>query len=243
MAADPLLVVDDVWTSYGKSTVLRGVSLEVDHGEVVALLGRNGVGKTTTLRTISGVLRPTRGTIRFDGQAITDVPDHEISRRGISFVPEDRAVFPDLTVEENLKMGAITKRDGILTIEEVYDILPRLEERRTLSAANLSGGEKQMLAIARALVKHTELLLLDEPTEGLAPLIVEEVRGLIERIKDLGIPILLVEQNLEVAVDISDRCYIIDKGEIVFDDDVEALIGNETLQREYLGVGTSMRQV
>jgi branched-chain amino acid transport system ATP-binding protein len=239
----PLLDVDDVYSSYGKSTVLRGVSLTVDRGEVVSLLGRNGAGKTTTLRTIAGVLKPDRGTITFDGEDITTLQDYQISRRGISYVAEERAIFPDLTVHENLKMGRVTAEAGIHTIPEVYDLLQRLEERRTLPASNLSGGEQQMLVIARALLSHTELLLLDEPTEGLAPQIIQRIREIIEHISDLGVPILLVEQNLEVAVETSDRCYILDKGEIVFEGDIEELGADEAIQQEHLGLGLSISEV
>jgi branched-chain amino acid transport system ATP-binding protein len=239
MTEEPLLSLSDVYSSYGKSTVLRGVSLVVERGEVVSLLGRNGAGKTTTLRSIAGLLTPTRGTITFEGEDITDLPDYQISRRGISYVAEDRAIFPDLTVEENLRMGMV-QGDGIMTRRAVYDLLPRLEERRTLPASNLSGGEQQMLVIARALLSPTELLLLDEPTEGLAPQIIDRIRELVEHIRSEGVTILLVEQNMEVAVETADRSYIIDKGEIVFDGTAEDLVDDEELQRQYLGVGLSV---
>ena len=240
MSDTPLLVLDDVYSSYGKSTVLRGVSLTVDRGEVVSLLGRNGAGKTTTLRTIAGVMKPDRGTIAFDGEDVTDLPDFEISRRGLSYVAEERSIFPDLTVEENLRMGQVTGAEGLMTRDEVYDLLPRLAERRTFDASNLSGGEQQMLVIARALVSPTTLLLLDEPTEGLAPQIVERVRELIEHIAGEGVTILLVEQNLEVAIETADRGYIVDKGEIVFSGPIDDLADDEAIQREYLGVGASI---
>jgi len=235
-----LLSLADVHASYGKSTVLWGVSLDVDRGEVVSLLGRNGAGKTTTLRTIAGVLTPGQGSITFDGEEITALPDFEISRRGISYVAEERSIFPDLTVEENLRMGAVKGGDGIMTRDEVYDLLPRLRERRTYAASNLSGGEQQMLVIARALLSRTELLLLDEPTEGLAPQIVERIRELIEHIREQGVTILLVEQNLEVAVETADRSYIIDKGEIVYEGTTAELADDEAVQQEYLGVGLSV---
>ena len=239
-AEDHLLSVEDVYASYGKSTVLRGVSLDVDRGEVVSLLGRNGAGKTTTLRTVAGVMHPSRGSITFDGEEIGDLEDYEISRLGVSYVAEERAIFPDLTVEENLKMGAVRGGDAIMTREEVYDLLPRLEERRTFAASNLSGGEQQMLVIARALLSRTELLLLDEPTEGLAPQIVERIRELIEHVAEQGVTILLVEQNLEVAIETADRGYIIDKGEIVYSGPIDELADDEAIQREYLGVGVSI---
>ena len=240
MTGDPLLALSDVYASYGKSTVLRSVSLHVDEGEVVSLLGRNGAGKTTTLRTVAGVLPASGGSITFAGEEITELEDYEISRRGISYVAEERAIFPDLTVEENLRMGAIRGGDGIMAREEVYDLLPRLEERRTFAASSLSGGEQQMLVIARALLSRTELLLLDEPTEGLAPQIVERIRELIEHIQEQGVTILLVEQNLEVAIETADRGYIIDKGEIVFEGPMDELAADEAIQHEYLGVGISL---
>ena len=235
-AHDHLLSVDDVYASYGKSTVLRGVSLTVDRGEVVSLLGRNGAGKTTTLRTIAGVMKPDRGTIAFDGEDVTDLPDFEISRRGLSYVAEERSIFPDLTVEENLRMGQVTGAEGLMTRDEVYDLLPRLAERRTFDASNLSGGEQQMLVIARALVSPTTLLLLDEPTEGLAPQIVERVRELIEHIAGEGVTILLVEQNVAVAMAVADRHYILDEGRIVDEVTTGRLREDEALRQQYLGV-------
>lgn len=240
MSADHLLVLEDVYSSYGKSTVLRGVSLTVDEGEVVSLLGRNGAGKTTTLRTIAGVMTPDSGTITFDGEDIASLQDFEISRRGISYVAEERAIFPDLTVEENLKMGQATGAEGIMSIPEVYDLLPRLEERKSLPASNLSGGEQQMLVIARALLNPTELLLLDEPTEGLAPQIVERIMEIIEHISDLGVPILLVEQNVQVPIRTADRCYILDKGEIVYEGTMDELAADEAVQQEHLGLGMAI---
>jgi branched-chain amino acid transport system ATP-binding protein len=236
----PLLSVEGIDASYGKSQVLRGVSLTVDDGEVVSLLGRNGAGKTTTLRAITGVLTPDRGDVYFDGEEISGLADFEISRRGISYVAEERSIFPDLTVAENLRMGQVKGGDGILTVEEVYDLLPRLEERRTYPASNLSGGEQQMLVIARALLSPTELLLLDEPTEGLAPQIVERVRELIGEIRANDVPILLVEQNLNVALDVADRGYIVDQGEIVYEGTTADLAEDERLQQEFLGVGQSV---
>ena len=240
MSGDPLLSVEGVFSSYGKSTVLRDVSLSVDRGEVVSLLGRNGAGKTTTLRTIAGVMKPSRGTITFDGEDVTDVPDYQISRRGISYVAEERSIFPDLTVEENLKMGLVTREPGIMTIPEVYELLPRLEERRSLPASNLSGGEQQMLVIARALLNPTKLLLLDEPTEGLAPMIVERIMEIIGHISDLGVPILLVEQNVEVPIRTADRCYILDKGEVVYEGTIAELEADEAIQQEHLGLGMAL---
>jgi len=236
----PLLSVENVDASYGKSKILRDVSLTVDSGEVVSLLGRNGAGKTTTLRAITGVLTPDSGHVYFDGEEITELADFEISRRGISYVAEERSIFPDLTVAENLRMGQVRGGDGILSIAEVYELLPRLEERRTYPASNLSGGEQQMLVIARALLSPTELLLLDEPTEGLAPQIVQRVREVIEEIRENDVPILLVEQNLNVALAVADRGYIIDQGEIVYEGTTDDLAEDERLQQQFLGVGQSV---
>lgn len=242
MSSDSLLEIKNVYASYGSGHVLWDISLNVDDGEVVGLLGRNGAGKTTTLRTISGVIQPTDGTIRFDGEDITAVPDYEISQRGISYVSEGRDVFPDLTVHENLRMGGITEADGIMTIDEILDWMPRLEERKSLKASKLSGGEQQMLAIGRALMSKTELLLLDEPTEGLAPKIVEDVIETIETIKGRDIPILLVEQNLNTVLEVADRVYILDQGRVVYDGSIADLQSDEQVQLEYLGVGTDSSQ-
>lgn len=238
MADNPLLSVTDIDSSYGSGLVLRDVSLNVCDGEVVGLLGRNGAGKTTTLRSIAGVLQPRDGRIVFNGEDITDRPDHEISTRGVSYVPEERAMFPDLTVEENLRMGAISGNEGIMMIDEILEWMPRLEERRDFKASSLSGGEQQMLAIGRALVSETKLLMLDEPTEGLAPQIVQDVIGTIDSIKARDIPILLVEQNLNTVLEVADRVYIIDQGRIVYEGSIEELRDNETVQERYLGVGT-----
>jgi branched-chain amino acid transport system ATP-binding protein len=242
MASEPLLKIENVYASYGSGHVLWDVSLDVDDGEVVGLLGRNGAGKTTTLRTISGVIKPTEGAVRFDGEDITAVPDYEISQRGISYVPEGRDVFPDLTVHENLRMGGVTGTEGIMTIEEILDWMPRLEERQSLKASKLSGGEQQMLAIGRALMSKTELLLLDEPTEGLAPKIIDDVIETIETIKGRNIPILLVEQNLNTVLEVADRVYILDQGRIVYDGSIDDLRADEDVQLEYLGVGTDSSQ-
>jgi len=237
---DPLLSLDDVHSAYGESHILRGVSMDVAEGEVVSLVGRNGAGKTTTLRSIVGVLEPFEGTVTFDGEDVTTLPEHERVARGIQYVPEDRQAFPDLTVEENLRMGALNSDgDGIYTIDEVYDVFPRLRERREQSGSHLSGGEQQMLVIARALVGRTKLLLLDEPTEGLAPQIVEDVLEVIDRIKNEGVTILLVEQNVRAAMATADRHYVIDKGSIVFEGDTEALEADEEVRERHLGVGAT----
>jgi len=237
--SSPLLALDGVDASYGKSQVLRDVSLTVQPGEVISLLGRNGVGKTTTLRTITGVLEPESGSITFEDEDITGLPEYQISRRGISYVAEERAIFPDLTVGENLRMGQL-RGEGTFTLPEVYDLLPRLEERRSFDASDLSGGEQQMLVIARALLGPTKLLLLDEPTEGLAPQIVERIVEIVEHLREAEVPILLVEQNLNVALAASDRCYILDKGEVVYEGRSEELGSDEAVQREHLGMGKTI---
>ncbi|GAB6878166.1 ABC transporter ATP-binding protein [Halorubrum gandharaense] len=235
---DPVLAVDGVYASYGSGYVLRDVSLDVGDGEVVGLLGRNGAGKTTTLRAITGVNPPSDGSITFKGEEISTTPDYGISRRGISYVPESRDVFPDLTVLENLRMGGVSDGDGIMTVEEVLDWMPRLEERASLKASKLSGGEQQMLAIARALMGPTELLLLDEPTEGLAPKIIQDVVDVMETLKERGITILLVEQNLNTVLEVVDRVYVLDQGRNVYDGTIEELEADDHVQREYLGVGS-----
>jgi branched-chain amino acid transport system ATP-binding protein len=240
MSGEPLLSLDDVYTSYGKSEVLRGVSLTVDPGEIVALLGRNGAGKTTTLRSIAGVRTPHRGTITFDSEDITGLAENVISNRGISYVAEERAIVPDLTVAGNLRMGMVAGTSGIFTLSEAYEFMPRLEERQNLLASDLSGGEQQMLVIARALLSNTEVLLLDEPTEGLAPQIVEDIIEVIGLIRDRGVPILVVEQNLQAVLGVSDRVYILQKGENIFEGTAKRLEGDKELQRQYLGVGASM---
>jgi len=236
----PKLSVEEIDSSYGQSHVLRDVSLSVDDGEVVGLLGRNGAGKTTTLRSIAGVLPPSSGRITFEGEEITGLSDYRISRRGISYVAEERAIFPDLTVQENLKMGLVRGGDGLYSLSDVFASFPRLEERESYRASHLSGGEQQMLVIARALLSHTELLLLDEPTEGLAPQIVEDIVEIITRIRETGVPILLVEQNLNAVLDLADRCYVINKGEIAYEGSSEELRDDRETQEELLGVGTSI---
>jgi branched-chain amino acid transport system ATP-binding protein len=232
-----LLDVDDVHAAYGESRILDGVSFAVEEGEVVSLVGRNGAGKTTTLRSVVGVLTPTSGTVTFDGEDVTDLPDHAHVERGMGFVAEDRKVFPDLTVEENLRMGAVASEGGIFSVESVFDRFPRLRERRDNLGSHLSGGEQQMLVIARALLAETKLLLLDEPTEGLAPQIVRDVLAVIEEIREMGVTVLLVEQNVRAAMAVADRHYVIDRGEIVFEGSTADLEAAEAVQERYLGVG------
>jgi branched-chain amino acid transport system ATP-binding protein len=239
--SDRLLDVDGVDAAYGQSEILRNLSLSVDRGEVVSLVGRNGAGKTTTLRTILGILTPTAGTITFDGEDITGYPDYKTVNRGIRYVPEERQAFPDLTVDENLRMGQLKSGgEGTLSLEEVFELFPRLADRRSYNGSHLSGGEQQMLVIARALLGRTKLLLLDEPTEGLAPQIVEDVIEVVETISEEGVTILLVEQNVKAAMAVADRHYVINKGQNVFDGTTPELREAEDVMEKHLGVGAEM---
>lgn len=233
-----LLELNEVYAGYLEgSDVLHGITLEVDQGSVVSLMGRNGVGKTTTLRTIVGILTPTQGSIVYDGEDITGLSPHEVYKRDIGIVVEERDIFPDLTVEENLK-APIVEGDG-RPIEELYELFPRLSERRDAAGSHLSGGEQQMLALARALRGDPDLLLLDEPTEGLAPQIVQTVVDAIEEIVAEDKTVLLVEQNAEVALDLASYAYIIDRGEIVFDGAPADVRASQSELEAYLGVGRS----
>jgi branched-chain amino acid transport system ATP-binding protein len=239
--SEELLRVDGIDAAYGQSKILQDVSLSIDRGEVVSLVGRNGAGKTTTLRSIVGILTPSAGTITFKGEDLTALSDYETVARGIQYVPEDRQVFPDLTVDENLRMGELKSGGaGALSMSEVFDRFPRLRERRSNSGAQLSGGEQQMLVIARALLGQTDLLLLDEPTEGLAPQIVEDVIEIIETISDEGVTILLVEQNVQAAMSVADRHYVINKGQNVYEGTTEELRNADEILEQHLGVGGEM---
>lgn len=238
---DRLLDVDGIDAAYGQSNILQNLSLSVDSGEIVSLVGRNGAGKTTTLRAILGILTPSAGTITFDGEDITDFPDHKTVNRGIRYVPEERQAFPDLTVDENLRMGQLKSGgEGTLTHEDVFELFPRLADRRSYNGSHLSGGEQQMLVIARALLGRTKLLLLDEPTEGLAPQIVEDVIEVVETISDEGVTILLVEQNVKAAMAVADRHYVINKGQNVFEGTTPELREAEDVMQKHLGVGAEM---
>ncbi|WP_372501136.1 ABC transporter ATP-binding protein (plasmid) [Tistrella mobilis] len=208
-----MLTLEQVHAYYGKSHVLEGVSLEVRPGELVTLLGRNGAGKTTTLKSIAGMVE-TKGTISFDGTAITGRPSHDIARRGVALVQEHRGIFGMLSVEENLKISV--RKGSRWSLDDVYTMFPRLKERRRNGGKALSGGEQQMLAIARALVNAPRILLLDEPTEGLAPVIVDEIVRILGRIRESGVPVLLVEQNLAVCEKLADRHYVLEQGRIVY---------------------------
>jgi branched-chain amino acid transport system ATP-binding protein len=232
----PRLAVTGINSYYGDSHILRDISLHIGTGETVALLGRNGVGKTTTLKSIVGWVQPRSGSVKLDGSEVCGMEMMAVARRGISLVPEERRIFTNLTVAENLKLAQVTARKPGWSLDHVYEKFPRLRERLSHKGDEISGGEKQMLAIARALVQDTKVLLLDEPTEGLAPLIVREVEAIIREIKLAGMTVLLVEQNLYSALSVADRCYIIDQGEIKFEGTPEEIRQNEEIRARYLHV-------
>jgi branched-chain amino acid transport system ATP-binding protein len=236
IATQTRLRVERINTYYGDSHILRDVSLEVGAGEIVALLGRNGVGKTTTLKSIVGWVRPASGNVVLDGVDLAGRDMMTIARAGVSLVPEERRIFSNLTVAENLKLAQITARKPGWSLEHVYEKFPRLRERLTNRGDEISGGEKQMLAIARALLQDVKVLLLDEPTEGLAPLIVREVENVMREIKAAGITTLLVEQNLYSALAVADRCYIMDQGEIKAEATPAQIRADDELRRRYLHV-------
>ncbi len=232
-----LLIVDGIEAGYDKSLVLKGISMEVHEGEVVTVLGANGAGKTTLLRTISGLIHPKRGRIIFKGTETTHMPPHRIALLGISHIPEGREVFPELTVYENLWMGAykLDKRRFLENLERMYELFPRLKERRNQPAGTLSGGEQQMLAIARGLISDPDLILLDEPSLGLAPILVEEIFSVLEEIKRQGRSMVLVEQNVELGLSLADRFYILQTGKVVFKGDTSSIKDHEEIRKGYLG--------
>ena len=233
-----LLQLDNIKTHYGNIRALRGISIEVDEGEIVCLIGGNGAGKSTTLMTISGVLTPVEGEILYKGRTIVAVPIDSIVQMGICQVPEGRMIFPLLSVMENLDLGAYLRRDreGVKEdIERVFRLFPVLRERRKQAGGTLSGGEQQMLAIGRALMSRPKLLLLDEPSLGLAPILVDSIFETIRQINEQGTTILLVEQNAQMALQFSNRGYVIETGQIVLSDASEALLQNEKVRRAYLG--------
>jgi len=234
----PVLEVSDVSTFYGSIQALRGISLKVNQGEIVTLLGANGAGKTTTLRSIQGLNRPREGSIRFEGRDITTIAPHQIVKRGIAQSPEGRRLFPRMTVTENLEMGAFQRNDRAeikADMEHVFTLFPRLHERRSQKAGTMSGGEQQMCAIGRALMARPKLLLLDEPSLGLAPIFVERIFEIIQRINEEGTAILLVEQNALMALDHAHRGYVLETGKIVLADSAESLKTNEQVRKTYLG--------
>lgn len=237
MSGASLLAVEDVYTFYGLSQVLFGVSLEVGAGECVCLLGRNGVGKTTTMRSIMGLTPPRRGRVIWKGRDVAGRAPYQIADLGIGFVPEDRRIFADLTVWENLDV-ATRRRGGSdgFTLERVYELFPKLAELRDRQGGFLSGGEQQMLTIARTLMGNPELLLLDEPSEGLAPLVVEHLGEQIARLKREGLTILLAEQNVDFSLGLADRVYVLEKGVVRYEGTVAAFRADETIRHQYLAL-------
>lgn len=232
-----LLQLVNVNTYYGESYILHGISLEVKKGTVVALLGRNGMGKTTTIRSIIGFTPPRRGVISFKGKDIVNLASHQIAKMGIGLVPQGRRIFPSLSVEENLNIAVISGgKAKAWTMDSVCSCFPILKERAKLSASRLSGGEQQMLAIGRALMTNPDLLLMDEPSEGLAPIVFQQICGIIKQLKECGLSILLVEQNLPMALALSDYVYVISKGSIVHESTPIELRDNEEIKTKYLGI-------
>jgi branched-chain amino acid transport system ATP-binding protein len=233
-----LLELRDVHTYYGNIHALKGISIHIEDGEIVTLIGSNGAGKSTTLKTISGLLRPREGEVWFDGQRLDGTPAHDIVAKGISQAPEGRRIFPRLTVKENLEMGAFQRPKGAdlhADFDRVYSLFPRLKERISQNGGTLSGGEQQMLAIGRALMAKPKLLLLDEPSMGLAPILVEQIFEIVQDINASGTTVLLVEQNALMALGIAKRGYILQTGEIVLHDAAEQLKTNPEVQKAYLG--------
>lgn len=231
-----MLVLDDVNAFYGDSHILHGVSFSVKKGEVVCLLGRNGAGKTTTILTIMGYLKPRPGHILYNGRDIAVLPPYAVARLGFGFVPQERGIFPSLTVRENLTVFARTNRNSRWSLNRVYELFPSLQARERNLGFQLSGGEQQMLSIARALMLNPELLLLDEPSEGLAPMIVNEIVKVLSALKGEGLAILMVEQNLHTALAVADRHHVMNKGTICFTGSSAELEGNEFVMRNYLSV-------
>jgi branched-chain amino acid transport system ATP-binding protein len=233
-----VLSVRDIHTYYGLAHVLQGVSLEIGDREIVALLGRNGAGKSTTLKSIMGLTPPRRGSVLFGDRELVGLSTHLIARQGIGYVPEERRIFPQLTVLENLKVSTLAHKlaDPAGALEGMLTMFPRLRERAAQAGRSLSGGEQQMLALARALISEPRLLLIDEPTQGLAPNLVTSIASSLARIKDQGLSVLLVEQNVRVALGIADRVYVIDQGVIQFGGSAEELQANQSVQREFLTV-------
>ena len=233
-----LLEVSDLHVAYGKIEAVKGISFTVDAGQVVTLIGGNGAGKTTTLRTLSGLLRCTKGSIVFEGVDITATPAHEIVAKGIAQSPEGRRIFPRLSVAENLELGAFIRRDadGIRADQErVYSLFPVLEERSTQAAGTLSGGEQQMLAMGRALMSRPKLLMLDEPSMGLSPIMMQRILSTVSELKAAGTTILLVEQNAQAALSLADSAYVIETGRIVLSGTGAELLGNDEVRKAYLG--------
>jgi branched-chain amino acid transport system ATP-binding protein len=238
--ADPLIAIEGIHTFYGKSHILHGVSLVVGKGEVVGLLGRNGVGKSTTLKTIMGLVQPSRGSVQLEGKPITGMAPHRLARLGIGYVPEDRRIFKLLTVMENLRTGldraGVTEARKQELLDKVYQYFPVLAERRSQAGGTLSGGEQQMLAIARAMMLEPKIILLDEPTEGLMPRMVSQIREIVEVLHREGVAILLVEQNVPLTLQASQRIYFMEKGEVRHHARAAELTADDPVIHQYLGV-------
>jgi branched-chain amino acid transport system ATP-binding protein len=236
--AEPLLQVDRLSAFYGRAQILFDVGLAVGHGEVVALMGRNGAGKTTTIRSIMGLVDSRRGTVRFDGADVTRLDPYRISRLGIGWVPEDRRIFTDLTVLENLEVGRRPPRPDApaWSVERVFELFPNLREMPNRPGGRMSGGEQQMLTVARTLMGNPRLVLLDEPSEGVAPLIVEQMAKMIGELKKEGLAVLLSEQNVQFAAAVSDRVYVLEKGQVRFEGAMRELSANEEIRRQYLTI-------
>ena len=233
-----MLDVNDLEVYYGMIQAIKGISFEVNKGEVIALIGANGAGKTTTLHTITGLLSPKKGSVMFEGKDITKIPAHKIVSMGMAHVPEGRRVFADLSVYENLKLGAYTRKDKEnlnKDLESIYERFPRLAERKNQSAGTLSGGEQQMLAMGRALMSKPSIILMDEPSMGLSPILVNEIFDIIESISKSGTTVLLVEQNAKKALSIADRAYVLETGKIVTSGKASELLENDSIKKAYLG--------
>jgi len=234
-----MLRVENLNAWYDRSHVLQGISLDVNKGEIGTLMGRNGAGKTTTLRSLMGLLSKRQGKASIDGISFLDLPAHERFHLGLAYVPEDRRIVPGLTVKENLELGVISQKnrgDMNILVDEIAETFPRLKERLHQDGTSMSGGEQQMLAIARAMIAKPKVILLDEPSEGIMPVLVEEMFELFAKLKQQGLTILLVEQNVQKALKISDRAFILDQGEIVFHDTAQNLLNNDEIQQKYCAV-------
>jgi len=234
-----LLEIEKIHSYYSKSHILHGVSMNLEEGNMTCLLGRNGMGKTTTLKSIMGIVQASSGSILFKDNELVGKDPYEIARLGVGYVPEDRRIFPSLTVHENLLMGikhGINASKQVWTIDKVYELFPQLRGRKQNKGAHLSGGEQQMLTVTRTLLGNPELILVDEPTEGLAPLIAKSVLEMLSAVRESGVTILLVEQNFKAAVNLANRFYIMSKGQVVFDGDAPALLAADDIRKNYLEV-------